>query len=74
MHIHSDVQFEISNEPDFTRPHIYISLRQHAPEELLRIITITLQEETLIQFTISNVGLNHFKRNTENKVKIVVTK
>lgn len=70
-HIHSDIQFETSKELDFERPHVYVSLRSGESVDHLELIRITLQDETLIQFTISHVTLEYFMRNSENKVKIV---
>lgn len=70
-HIYPDIQIQTSKEPGFESPDLLVTLRRGASEEFLRNIKIALQQETLINFTVTHVPSEHFARNSQNKVQIV---
>lgn len=73
-YIQSDVQIEVSKEVDFNEPTLRVTLRAGASEEFLKSITDALQQETLVRFRVAHVEPEHFKRNSENKMHIIVFK
>lgn len=73
-HIHPDIQIETSDQPDFERPKLLVTLRAGASEEFLRTIRTSLQQETLIDFMVTHVQPEHFERNSQNKIRIVITR
>lgn len=73
-HIHPDIQIQTSKQPDFERPNLLVTLRDGASEEFLRTIRTSLQQETLIDFMVTHVQPDHFARNSQNKIQIVITR
>ncbi len=70
--IQADIQFEVSAQPDFIRPNLFVTLRSGHSEEFLKTIRQALQQETLIDFAVTNVLPEHFNRDAQNKIKLVI--
>jgi len=69
--IYSDIKIKIHGELQKISPEILVTLKNFKDEKFLNLIREAIKDETLVNFKVSHVPKEYFKREDTNKMKFV---